>query len=272
MYNLKWNWRPLPAQKIDNSIVYILGTGQSVNEYTEEDWQRIRNGYSIGLNMWVFHEFVPNVLQLELLSENEEYLDNLIKIFRKRQHEYSDTIIFFKSNYLLPWKYKNIHKFFRNMPKMLKKNIYLIVDFSVPGSNRSEFSRSVRWLDMVGFFNVKEKINFITAQARASLGLAVLFSIQSGFKHIALCGVDLINDHHFYDSANYYFDKYGIKNTIQKENISQHLTNDEKFSELTISRVLMIIYEMICKRQNITISVASVNSALYPQFPFTHQS
>ncbi len=269
MYGLKINYRPLLKNKTGDNTMYILGTGESVNEYTKSDWERIRQGYSVGLNMWVFHDFIPNILQLELLSENDSYLENLIQIFERRQKEYANTKFFFKSNYLLQWRYKNIHKFFRQMPKSLKENIYLIADFQVPGSDLSEFTRSVRWLDAIGFFQAKHKFHPFTAQPRASLGLAVLFSIQAGFKHIALCGVDLNNDDHFYDNTDYYFDKYDIKYTRSPKKISMHLTNDENFSQLTISRVLMILYQEVCKPRGIQMSVGSRNSALFPLLPYT---
>ena len=269
MYRLRINYRPLLCKNKTVETIYILGTGHSVSQFTSSDWDTIRKGWSIGLNMWVLHDFGPNILQLELLSENDSYLDDLIKIFEQRKVEYVNTKIFFKSNYLLPWKYKNIHKFFGKMPESLRKNIYLIADFQVPGSNQSEFTKSIRWLEGIDFFERKCNFHPFTAQPRASLGLAVLFSIQSGFKHIALCGVDLNNDDHFYDNTDYYSNKYNITHERNEHRILKHLTNDESFSQLTISLALKIIDDEVCRPRNIRITVGSKSSALYPMFPYT---
>ena len=170
---------------------------------------------------------------------------------------------------MLPWKFKNIHRFFRQIPKSLRKNIYFVIDFQVPGKNLNEFRKSVKWLYSINFFRVKKNLHFLTAQPRASLGLSVLLAIQSGFKSISLCGVDLNNDFHFYDNTNYYFDKYGIELTRNVNKISKHLTNDENYSELTIYKVLRMLDEEVCKPQNIQISVGSKSSALFTFFPYT---
>ncbi len=269
LYKIKINYHLWSNERIEDKTIYILGTGQSVNYYSDSDWERIKTGYSIGLNMWVLHDFVPTILQLELYSENDDYLNYLIKIFELRQNDFLKTKIIFKGNYLYPWKYKNINKFFSKIPKSLKNNIYFTVDFRVSGSNIIDFTKSIRWLNKIKFFDARQKYNLFTAQPRASLGLAVVLSIQSGFKHISLCGVDLNNDDHFYDNTNYYLKKYGIDFIRNEINKTIHLTNDISYSELTISRALSIIEEEICKSRNIKISVGSINSILYPRFSYT---
>ena len=85
------------------------------------------------------------------------------------------------------------------VPKSLKQNIYLIADFPIPGNNIDYFEKSLKYLSFFNFFNHKIKFHLMTAQARASLGLSIIFSIQTGFEHISLCGVDLYNTRHFYD-------------------------------------------------------------------------
>ena len=109
----------------------------------------------------------------------------------------------------------------------------------------------------------------IVGQARASLGLSVVLAIQSGFKHISLCGVDLNNRNNYYDNSIYYQEKFGLKleNTSKDETV--HLTNDLRFSELTISRALKVIESEICQKNEIKITVGSDKSALYPCFPLS---
>jgi hypothetical protein len=249
--------------------IYILGTGESVNEYTSYHWNKIKSGYSIGLNMWILHDFVPDILQLELISDDKNYLDNIIKVFEKRQFEFLETKIFFKSNYLAPSYYPNVNDFFLRIPKCLKQNIYLVADFPIPGNNVYFFEKSIKFLSLLNFFNHKTRFHLMTAQARASLGLSIVFAIQSGFENISLCGVDLYNARHFYDSNNYYLNKYELSNMKEFSNASYHQTNDKDYFELTISDTIVSIYNNICKTRGIKISVGSRSSKLYPYFPFT---
>lgn len=109
----------------------------------------------------------------------------------------------------------------------------------------------------------------MTAQARASLGLSILFAIQAGFEHISLCGVDLHNAKHFYDLDDCYSKKYNINSLKDTSNIICHQTNDKDYFELTISDTIISLNNNICKKRNIKISVGSKLSKLYPIFPFT---
>lgn len=258
-----------PLLHLKGKTIYILGTGESVTEYKSYQWNKIKNGYSIGLNMWILHDFVPDILQLELVSEDKNYLDNVIKILEKRQLEYLETKIFFKSNYLTSNSFFKVHDFFQRIPKSLKQNIYLIADFPIPGNNIDYFEKSLKYLSFFNFFNHKIKFHLMTAQARASLGLSIIFSIQTGFEHISLCGVDLYNTRHFYDLDDYYFNKYNLNSIKYTSNVRCHQTNDKDYFELTISDTIISLYNNICKNRNIKISVGSMRSKLYPIFPFT---
>ena len=259
--------KSLPHLK--GKTIYILGTGESVTEYTSLHWNKIRSGYSIGLNMWILHDFVPDILQLELISEDKNYLENVIKVFEKRQLEFLETKIFFKSNYLAPNSNIKVHEFFQRIPKCLKQNIYLIADFPIPGNNIYSFEKSLKYLSFFNFFNHKTKFHLMTAQARASLGLSIIFAIQTGFEHISLCGVDLYNAKHFYDLDNCYSNKYNLNSIKDKSNVNCHQTNDKDYFELTISDTIVSLNNNICKNKNIKISVGSRLSKLYPIFPFT---
>ena len=60
----------LPVSKNnDNTALFILGTGRSVNEYEPEQWKIIRNNFSIGINYWILHDFIPDLFMLEFLDE-----------------------------------------------------------------------------------------------------------------------------------------------------------------------------------------------------------
>lgn len=265
LYGIKWKNSTL-YEMAQSKHLYILGTGASVNTYSNSDWDEIRNGYSIGLNMWVMHDFVPNMYFLELLSEDERYLDNLLQILKARQHQLTETKIYIKSNYLLPWRYKLVDKFLCGLPYNLKKNTFFISDFPITGLTLENYERSIKWLNLFGFFDVRTQNFRFTAQARASLGFAVIFGIQNGFKKIVLCGVDLNNDKHFYDGNSYYFEKFKIFHVRSKRKILRHLTNDPNEAEVTISEALYYLDRLVCQQRGILIKVGSRKSDLYPKF------
>ena len=54
---------PSPGSEI--RTFFILGSGGSVNDLKPKHWESIASGFSVGLNSWAFHPFVPNAYALE---------------------------------------------------------------------------------------------------------------------------------------------------------------------------------------------------------------
>lgn len=60
------------ANNDGSADLFILGSGPSVLELTESNFDRIRSGTSIGVNSWVLHDFVPDAYSFEEM-ENDNY-------------------------------------------------------------------------------------------------------------------------------------------------------------------------------------------------------
>lgn len=50
--------------------IYILGSGRSVLDITEEEWQEIKNHDSIGFNHWYVHDHIPTFYDLSYLAND----------------------------------------------------------------------------------------------------------------------------------------------------------------------------------------------------------
>lgn len=67
----KLDLRPLPLNEFrmsdtkDNRTLFILGSGYSINELSPWNFEEIRGGISVGINVWIAHDFVPDVYSLE---------------------------------------------------------------------------------------------------------------------------------------------------------------------------------------------------------------
>jgi len=219
--------------------VFILGTGESINSISDNGWERIKNSFSIGINYFLFHDFVPNVVQLEL-NEGEDtfYLENLNKIFHAREHEFRKSLILLKSNF----HWKNLKKkeiFLSSLPESLKKNIRFCIDHPVPSSSLNEFKEAIKVLQKRKCFT-KQK-NAWVPHLRASIGLTTVLCIQNNVKNLYFGGVDLLNKTTFYDE-NKLNNTYSL-NFIKKNREEKHGTDDTKISAVTISEVLKMINE-----------------------------
>ena len=81
--------------KITNGFV-VLGSGPTVNELTEVQFDNIANKVSIATGRWIWHDFVPDIYIIE--SGRSEPMQRWLKDFSKKltekEVEYRNTIIF----------------------------------------------------------------------------------------------------------------------------------------------------------------------------------
>lgn len=246
---------------VNNKKVFILGSGFSVNSITNDQWNDISNNISIGLNYWLIHDFIPNIIQLEFLSDDKkQYSDLILKVLKNRKEEFINTLFIVKSTHLLWWQYANLTFLLKEIPSELKSNFIFDYDFPHIGNSIQSFSKEINFLKSFNFFSKKTLFNY---DVRASLGYSICFLIKRNIKQIILCGVELNNGNYFYEKdLNYYNSKFDIN--LKKSNLSIHLTNDPVLAELTISYVIYYFNKNNKTNPNNLITLISKESTLYP--------
>ena len=245
----------------ENKKIYILGSGSSINSISKNQWKDISDNFSIGLNYWIVHDFIPDVIQIEFISsEKKEYSELILKILESRKKDFAKTIFLVKSNYLFWWNYAHLTNILSRIPIELKSNFVFSSDFPNLSNSISSFISEFNLLKSIGFFEKKTLFKF---DLRASLGYTICFLIQRKISEIILCGVDLNNGNYFYENKlQYYNSKYNINLKYSKVKI--HLTNDSSYFGLTISEIIIFLNKTFSREKNDLIKVISKESALYP--------
>ena len=54
-----------------SNTLYILGSGPSVLDITDKQWQHIKSHNSMGFNHWYVHDFEPTFYDLSYLADNQ---------------------------------------------------------------------------------------------------------------------------------------------------------------------------------------------------------
>ena len=245
--------------------IAILGTGSSINEFKNSDWEKLKNINTIGINYFIFSEFAPNIIMQEGWSEyDENYTDHIISVLKQREHELSKTYILIKGNYdIRTFFYQEKIRLIKNIPHSLKKNLRFCVDFPVPSKNLDEFVFSVKLFKKLGIFKIRS-LTFIP-HLRASLGLATAIAIRFTANEIMYLGVDLIDSKNFFSKKTVQNKfKINIKQFNIKSN-SKHRTNDEKLSEITIIKVIKMLKNHFV---NVRFFVLTKKSQLNKIMPF----
>lgn len=247
----------------DSNQLIILGTSNSINEIPPKDWSEIEKATTVGINYFLFNDFVPDIIQLEIKQgEDKNYFDNLLKIMKSRETAFENSILLIKSNYARSNQdLKKKIAFLKMIPDRLKKNLRFCVDFPIPAATLKQYKTALRIMNSCGFF--KRKDLFFTPHLRASIGLTTVLGFKYNFKEIIYAGIDLYHRKTFYDTKAMY-ENYKIE--INPEHTEgPHLTNDENYSELTIVEILNLLKDEL--EASKVLSVLSDKSALRKIMP-----
>ena len=247
----------------DSNQLIILGTSSSINEIPPKAWSEMRKATTVGINYFLFNDFVPDIIQLEIKQgEDKDYFDNLLKILNSREADFKHSVLLIKSNYdLSNQELKKKLAFMKMIPDGLKKNLRFCVDFPIPAATLKQYKTALRIMNSCGLF--KRKDLFFTPHLRASIGLTTALGFKYNFTEIIYGGIDLNHKKTFYDSEALQ-KNYGII-LNQKQIEGPHLTNDTSYSELTIVDVLYLLKKEL-KAPNV-FSVLSDKSALRKIMP-----
>jgi len=198
-------------KKIKTSdTLFILAPGNSINSYTENDFKKISEKDSIGINNFIVHDFNPSLYLLE--TQNREL--NYFKILNNKKEKFKNSTFLYKGYASLNLnKYKNM----KNNLEDIANNIgtfYFAKDAYLKG-NWSKINQT--------FFNDFCKNDYLY-NYRSSLDYAILLAYKCGYKNIVLCGFDM-TDKYFYCENNKYFNMAKKYNLCKNINTIHNDTN-----------------------------------------------
>lgn len=180
-------WRPGDYRPRGDTL-YILATGRSILDLKPEDWDRIREGDSIALNLFLHSPFVPDVYLFEHIPDPEvrrTWLELL-----PRYGGDTPRLALLPSYCLERIRAEGMAEMEPAMKSVLGDRLRLAPVFFARHRSRGMlgFSRLLNracWAD--GLYHL-----------RGSLSSAVDFGLKHGFSRIVFCGVDLNGLGYFY--------------------------------------------------------------------------
>ena len=230
---------------------FILGSGPSINELTEPQWEVICGGTTIGVNWWTRHEFVPDLYVFENLSERHR------QMLLARSDDYANTPMILKQflTNFSPAIHRRRMKQIALLPMDLRSHLYLSSDFLIPGRTEAELRRAYRYVDRLGFLRPRERFQWVVKRT-SSLTFLIGLCLRAGFQQIVLCGVDLNRPGAFYEPQS-----------VAQPDRTVHGTQDPSVKVLPISEVLRLLDEEVLQDRSEQVFVASDGSLLANWFP-----
>lgn len=254
---------PLGAQRRSDTL-FILGSGGSVHDLSTEDWAKIRESDSLGFNFWLVHDFVPDVYVFEPTDPAHPTDEHacLIANLQLRQQDYAAVPIILKDGER--HKPTVLESFLDEVPERLRRNLRFTLDFEIPGNDESQFIAAVRSLDRWGLWR---SARMPLPRKRGSIFYLLVLALRAGYRDVVLCGVDLNNTDYFYDIRRAEYEAKGRAAPRPPKLGAVHKTNDPQFGELTISKAIQALNNVVLKPAGMRVHVAFKSSGLYPALP-----
>lgn len=178
--------------------LFILGSGPSINDISEKDWELIGEHDSIGFNYWFAHDFVPTyyLFQVPYFEDMRESMLNLLNYKIKC---YKDVPFIIRGSGVAKGSFDINDK---RLNKIINNQVYYINEYPLSSECTIEPNKLISYMDALGFMTFGEISKFIP-KWRSTVGLLISFAYQLGYKNIVLCGIDMKGNDHFWDYDPY---------------------------------------------------------------------
>lgn len=256
----------LPLERLKRSdCLFILGSGASINQLSEDDFALIGRHDSVGFNFWLIHDFVPTYYLLEL-SPNEVRNDTFFELLEQRAHAYSGVPLIVQ--YKLWRRYQSG---FDRVPGQLLSSIYLHAPWALLSPTERVLRMALTFWRLCGL-GVGWRLEHLIHH-RASLVLAVFFGLACGYRRLVLTGVDLKDSRYFWEEDSERWSGTPTPPNIQSGGI--HATADPGLTDslytLPATEFLRLVQELVAEPLGAEIIVANSESLLR-QHGFRHRN
>lgn len=280
MYNMLWDrylaekhlqeaWQVggTPNNKIkwkkSSNTLFILGCGSSINDVTNQQWQKISEHDSIGVNYFYFHDFIPDAHFIELGGSIEAA--NAVHSFLLNNPLRTETV-------------------FMQIRHLLKNDVQLKcvpqrVNLYSPTTMKSRNVNILRDYLARYYKPLSEKQPLI--HHSSTLDCVINFGVRQGYKKLCLVGVDLNKNTYFWDenpslpkyqiaietvNADYDKAKWIRDGSVQHATVNKSL--NERLNCLDLMSYLSLLKETEFKRYGTELVVANSKSLLTSLFSY----
>lgn len=262
--NSKWavdNWHGqilsdeiLRYKKSDT--IFILGSGPSINDISEQQWNVIGKHDSIGFNWWLAHDFVPGFYMFQSAREG------MLNILRDKHQQYEKVPFLIRGSLFASGRFD----FTDPRLNLLKNNpVYFVNEYPISSTCAIDPVLLIRYVEALGYMTYGTVASFIP-KWRGTLGLLISLSWQMGYKNIVLCGMDMHKSDHFWDYSPY-TNLRSIYELPEPGRSNINTFTDSKWSPNTVPEYVYSLAEWMKKKRDVSIFLANQKTVLYPQVP-----
>lgn len=201
---------PAEFKAREGQSFFILGSGGSINSLNSKQWKHIEAGFSVGMNKWLIHDFIPDATSLEK-NWHIEFYERLYN--EERLKDSKLKYLFYPAGNVLEYK-----GFPFQLGQAMKSKIRLHNGARHIVKSKAELDKFHS--DPAYIKKVTYKLNSggLNYEQKGSVYRLVQFALAAGFRHIVFCGIDLNNITYFWDQTD----------LLQKRGLESFMLRDQK--------------------------------------------
>jgi hypothetical protein len=192
---------------------FVLGNGDSVNELRPEDFDFIQAHFSVGLNAWPLHSFIPSVYALEdfgnIPGREPDEFEKLFRLALEKSKSDGRDIL------LLRPPLESLGKVLELAGEFRAVTLVPYGRVNVPKVGCGRIDAEVRFL--LRYLRSSGASQGVLLDDGASVVRMVSFALLNGFKKIVLVGVDLNAGDYFWYSPRFIASHGDFRKSVRRE-------------------------------------------------------
>jgi hypothetical protein len=239
-----------------SDVLFILGTGPSINQISTQRWQAISRHDTLALNFWLYHPFVPTFYVTESNLPGDPPSRHMPELANRRASEYGNTVK------IITNLYRPGRQWVFDLAPAFRKNLYIAYDLPIPARTEEEFEYGMRYLLRKGAFDSATRLRALFKYG-FSLSLLLTFAFRLRYRKVVLCGIDMNTNNHFYDQPESYPEA-----KWSKPYYSEFSGYDAQFRwGIPQSSAACVMKRLLFDPAGIQLYVENRTSALWPRIP-----
>ena len=241
-----------------SEVLFILGSGPSINRISAERWAAIARHDTVGFNFWLCHPFVPRLYFFEAIPQaDSKTYRTYCELANHRAADYRSV------PKVVTELQHSVAGMLRDLPPEWREKLYTPRPVTVAARDEAEFAYGLRELDRRGLFEAATRIRRLFKYA-GSLSSLVALAVHLRYRTVVLCGVDLATQEYFYQDPMLY---PATSNLVPSPKLLPHLIFRELPWLVKIDAVLRQMRGQILEPAGIELFVENRSSALWPEVP-----
>lgn len=253
-------------RKKKSDTLFVLGSGESINYLTAQQWRIVKEHNSLAFNYFFAHTFIPDYYMIELNKWNEMHIF-YNEIAKKK---YANVDMFIQYEHALIANYN-----FDNYP--YPENLYVHVPYRLPSSSCCQLKKNILYCQRKGLTQLFHHSSHTDC--------AILMGFLLGYKKIVLLGVDLNGSPYFTKESAVQSsvfpcnDEYVKMNCIREAYMkscgeyympmhpTMNKAHTSSYHALTLRETISVYDEQILRPNGIQLFVGHAESILSSDYP-----